>query len=379
MIWDVGDANPLHRRIPGEVVSRRQPRVVKKPVAEKEPEEVIVDLKAAIALKPEQRLKWLTKACKMMTDDLTSSTELFDIVVSRKFVAGMPERVVRKISAVLEDNMEAFSDKQRRYLASTECPIVARLTVRGPVEPVDYGNDEAADADTALDILGKQPKVASDASRKLLLGTSALVGERRQQPRQPEEQAAGGSSSDAQWTSVKDEWAIRRQDAERKDREKQEETKREERRKQKLADELAHAKTLEQEEDARRRKLEEEADALFSQAVSPPVSMDIVPAETRNKSLSRSRSISSRTARRMARENKAARQAQKQSHWRKDAGRSTELSGSRAIFMNRDFVEDLPHLARPQTPGVRGVGGNVRRASPEREQERSRSRPRRRR
>lgn len=350
--------------------------MAKKPVVEKEPEEVIVDLKAAVALKPEQRLKWLTKACNMVTDGLASSTDLFDIIVSRKFVAGMPQRVVRKISALIEDNTDSFSDKQKKYLASVECPIVARLTVREPAEPVEYGNEDdrmpsgpAADADSALDVIRQRRELLP------MPRTSALVGEKRQ-PMPPDE---GGSSSDAKWMSVKDEGAIRRHEAERKEKEKREELRRAEKRRSEKAEEEAATKSAELEKAERRKKLEEEADALLFQAVSAPAPMALVPLDKekpKTRSMSRSRSISAGFARRIARENKAAKQAQKHSHWRKDAGRSTELSGSRAIFMNRDFVEDLPHMARPSIPGTQGVGGSLHRDSRDSPQRRDDSRPR---
>lgn len=406
MIWDVGDANPLHRRIPGEVVSRRT-RLVKKPVPEKEPDEVIVDLKAAVALKPEQRLKWLTKACNMVTEGIASSTDLYDIIVNRKFVAGMPERVVRKISALIQESLELFSDKQQRYLISTDCPIIARLTVREPVDvPLDVGledamrNSLAAAADDQLDLiqqkLGSSEAYPTPKSNWPPRSSALPVAGQRQQLQQElresmresmreslresfREQAAGvGSSSDSKWQAVKDEWAIRRQEAENKEQSKRDAAKRAEKKRSLLAEEEAVARSAEMAEAERRRKLEEEADALFSQAVEAPTPMLTATAskQKRERSLSRSRSISSRTARRLARANKTEK-AQKKSHWRQDAGRSAELSGSRAIFMNRDFIDDLPHMPRPATPGVQGIGGlSSRRPSPEKSRRVSDSRTR---
>lgn len=62
MIWDASDANPMHRRLPAEVVSRRPRKEEKSKVETKEKsDEVVVDLKTAITLKPEARTKWLSK------------------------------------------------------------------------------------------------------------------------------------------------------------------------------------------------------------------------------------------------------------------------------------------------------------------------------
>lgn len=43
------------------------------------------------------------QALKMVTDNTASSTDLYDIVVNRKFVSGMPERVVRKVAAAIQE------------------------------------------------------------------------------------------------------------------------------------------------------------------------------------------------------------------------------------------------------------------------------------
>lgn len=384
MIWDEGDANPLHRRIPGEVVSRRA-RVTKKPVPEKEPDEVAVDLKAAIMLKPEARLKWLTKACKMVTDGNASSTDLYDIVVNRKFVSGMPERVVRKISLLIQDSLDLFSDKQQRYLSSNECPIMARLVAR---EIADAAFAEAAEAEAD----GAVPASAADEEAKpgkpgppptpqpprpalstpVPLGQQAADPGARRAPVAPWLQA-GGDPGSSRWQAVKDEWAIRRQEAESKEQAKHHAARRAKEERRLQAEEEAAARSAAEAEAERRRKLEEEADALFSQAVAAvPLALMSASGEKRSRSreLSRSRSISSRTARRLARANKNER-AQKRGSWRQEASASA-LSGSRAIFMNRDFIEDLPHMPRPATPGVQGVGARIPRS-------RSRDRSRRRR
>jgi len=406
MIWDVGDANPMHRRIPGEIVSRRRAPEKKKP-EQLEPQEVVVDLKAAINNKPEARVRWLTKACSMVAESLASSTDLFDIVVSRKFVAGMPEKAVRKLSAVLEESMDIFSDKQQRYLASVECPIVARLTVRSgeQADGGDEGNEDgapsslAADTDSVLDMLEKkgggggassreQPappakKPPTSTTQSVLAGPPP--GDRRDKDRaQPPPPAGSGSGSNSQWESVKDEWALRRVDAERKEQKQREDAKKVDKKRNALEEAATAAKTAEQAEAERIQKLQDESDALMGLAVQAPAPMIMATTEGRKgRSMSRSRSISSRTARRTARRAAEERRAKQQSHWRKQPERAPDLAGSRAIFMNKDFVEDLPHMSRPKQPGTQGTGGVIRRDSPEKERSRrdrdSRSRTRRRR
>mmetsp|Transcript_87890 Transcript_87890/g.174468 ORF Transcript_87890/g.174468 Transcript_87890/m.174468 type:complete len:401 (+) Transcript_87890:83-1285(+) len=112
------DANPLNRRLPAEVVTRRR-REVRKP-EEKTVDEVRVDLKTALLLKPEARLKWLTKACKMAEEGKASTTELHSIVSSRKFAAGVHPKIGRRMAEIVLENLGIFSDKQQKHLKSDE-------------------------------------------------------------------------------------------------------------------------------------------------------------------------------------------------------------------------------------------------------------------
>jgi len=348
MIYDEGDANPMHRRIPGEVVSRRR-------APPKEPEEVVVDLRTVTLLKPEGRLKWLTKALKMVTDNTASSTDLYDIVVNRKFVSGMPERVVRKVAAAIQESLDLFSDKQQRYLSSTECPIMARLTARDVAAVFEEDRDVVDGADDE-----KPPPPGDDSPRAPAPRTSATAAvvaasaaAARSRPK-VQEPPSGGSS----WTSVKDEWAIRRAEAEAKEHAKRDASKRADKMRAKEKEEEEAGRRAAEAEAEKQRKLAEEADALFDQAIAPPPVPLMSTSSTSERrradraERSRSRSISSRTARRMARKSREEK-AKHRGGWRGDA--PDAVSGSRAIFMNRDFIDDLPHMPRPVLPGVRGI------------------------
>jgi len=127
---------------------------------------------------------------------------------------------------------------------------------------------------------------------------------------------------------------------------------------------------------AHKRKLEEDADALFSRAFGQQAVSEqdggrgSSGREEERRRDRASRSISSRTARRTAkleREKKASGRGA----WQ----RSNDLAtGSRAIFMHKDFQEDLPHLPRPTQPGISGKPKSEK--SPARRRGRSRSRSR---
>eukprot|EP00930_Biecheleria_cincta_P032774 TRINITY_DN22728_c0_g1_i1.p1 TRINITY_DN22728_c0_g1~~TRINITY_DN22728_c0_g1_i1.p1 ORF type:complete len:328 (-),score=87.74 TRINITY_DN22728_c0_g1_i1:24-1007(-) len=111
------DANPLNRRLPAEVVTRQSK--VKK-VIEKISDDVQVDLKVALSLKPEARLRWLSKAFKMVEERKVPSTDLYDIVSNRKFCGTMQSKNSQKLRAIVAESMALFSDKQQRFLRSDE-------------------------------------------------------------------------------------------------------------------------------------------------------------------------------------------------------------------------------------------------------------------
>mmetsp|Transcript_10561 Transcript_10561/g.23783 ORF Transcript_10561/g.23783 Transcript_10561/m.23783 type:complete len:358 (-) Transcript_10561:69-1142(-) len=343
MIWDPSDCNPMHRRIPAEVVSRR-PRVVKKVVQEeeKETDEVRVDMKAAAVLKPDARPKWLIKACKMVAESRASPTELYNIVVSRKFGAGLPERIGRKLGLIIRDNLELFSDKQQRFLTSSEFTLIARLV--------------SADGEGAGDAEPEEP-AAPAVSEEMLANSQALareqaaaVRERERHFEEKERQEADKIARMASEAQVR----VRREAAQREDR------------KRILDEEIETEKLKAAEEEAvRRKKLEEEADSIFQRALAPP--------PTRGNDRGRSRSVSAGSHSVSAPRRSPSRDKRGRRGWLQAQGGGA-VSGSRAIFLNRDFVEDLPHMPRPETPGVRGVSRFDRSRSRSRERSSKRSR-----
>jgi len=378
MIWDASDANPMHRRIPAEVVSRRA-RVQKKPAPqerEKEAEEVVVDLKAAIMLKPEARPRWLVKACKMVGENRASSTELYNIIVSRKFASGLPERVGRRLVSIVEESMDLFSDKQQRYLSSSDCPLMAHLRNRDAAiaeadaeEAADREQERAA-ADAALALVGDPVARASVAAEE--------AQHRREREAREERERRAAEEGAAKWQAVQDEAALRRQAADAKALARREALRREEKQRQQDMEEEAARRQAAEEEAARRRKLEEEADDIFAKALvaqqQPPPRSAGDDHRGRSRSISQahsggSRSISSREARRRNRDRRKSRRPD----WQSSAGTGGVLTGSRALLMNRDYVEDLPHLPRPSAAGPPVSLALRQQALPQRFSSRSRS------
>ncbi|CAE7215796.1 unnamed protein product [Symbiodinium natans] len=321
MIWDASDANPMHRRLPAEVVSRR--RADKKPkAAEATTDEVVVDLKTAITLKPEARTKWLSKACTMVEQGKAKPTDLYDIVTNRKFSGGLPDRVGRKLASILRDSFSIFSDKQQRYLNSTESPVPMHLAQE---------DEEAEEAPRPKRVPREEAPVAATIPEITLKEADNKVSKKeRQPPPGPVVEAPRPPPAESR------------------------------------------------EDEAKRRKLEEEADNILGALVpglsdaAPPIFSKADSNRGRSVSAARSigsRSISSRTARRRAREQKR-KGRDRDGSWRSGG---SGLSGSRALLMNRNYTEDLPHMPRNAATAANMTYQPERERSP-----RSRSRRRRR-
>jgi len=358
--------------------------VVKKVVPqekEKESEDVVVDLKAAIMLKPEARPRWLVKACKMVGDNRASSTELYNIIVSRKFASGLPERVGRRLVSIVEEGMDLFSDKQQRYLSSSDCPLMAALRARADIAA------QEADVEDGRGNGGERESEAADAALALMGDSSARAAAEEAQRRREREVLRAdrdrqvAEQGGAKWQAVQDEAALRRQAADAKASARREAVKREEKQRQQDAEEASAKRQAAEEEAARRRKLEEEADDIFAKALvvqQPPQRSAGDDHRGRSRSVSPahsggSRSISSREARRRNRDRRKNRRPDWQSN---SSGGGGVLTGSRALLMNRDYVEDLPHLPRPSSAGP-PVGLALRQqALPQQQQQRFSSRSR---
>lgn len=316
MIWDASDANPMHRRLPAEVVSRRRTEPKTKTESKEKSDEVTVDLKTAITLKPEARTKWLSKACAMVEQGKAKPTDLYDIITNRKFSGGLPDRVGRKLASILKESLSIFSDKQQRYLNSTESPVPMHLArsddeeeEERPTTRIQVARPEDPAPPTAT-----LPRITLEDSDK------AAKKEKSKPPKAPKEEPK-----------------------------------------------------VDHEAEAQRRKLEEEADNILG-ALVPGLGDSAAPPifskadANKGRSVSRSRSISSRTARRLAREKRKGRD--RDGSWRSGG---SGLSGSRALLLNRNYTEDLPHMPRNAATAANSS------YAPETSRRTSRSRSRRRR
>jgi hypothetical protein len=294
----------MHRRIPAEIVSRRKwPRKEPKPEPEVK-EDVAIDLKAAMVLKPEARVKWLSRAFRMVSEGTGSSTELYNICVSRKFASGLTERIARKLIAVIRECQDSFSEKQQRYLSSNDCPLMASLS-KTMAERLDAfpeldGTTGVADeAATAAAAVTDEAAAADEA----LAAVEGRQARRRSPPRQSRREPV----VEAGWQAVEDDASLRRQAAASADERRKVAKGKEDKRRQIEAEEEAAKKLAIEEEVTRRRKLEEEADDIFMRAFEskPQAKVEERPRpKLARRSISRSRSISSRTARRQMRKSK---------------------------------------------------------------------------
>mmetsp|Transcript_131758 Transcript_131758/g.409583 ORF Transcript_131758/g.409583 Transcript_131758/m.409583 type:complete len:305 (+) Transcript_131758:173-1087(+) len=213
------DANPLNRRLPAEVVSRR--RKVEK-VEKKEPP-LETDRAQVLAMKPEHRLKWLSKALQKCQEGKVPPNTVFDIATHARFTADATDKIGAKMFRIVRANLQLFSSKQQRYLES-ECQLVQmfKRTLRsggdGADAPATAAAGSSADAEEpAAETAGiaalwarmtqLSPMERVEAVEQLDAGTKELLEDfleariRRAQGGAgsggPSEPAADGAGSDA--------------------------------------------------------------------------------------------------------------------------------------------------------------------------------------
>mmetsp|Transcript_28765 Transcript_28765/g.91660 ORF Transcript_28765/g.91660 Transcript_28765/m.91660 type:complete len:466 (-) Transcript_28765:78-1475(-) len=107
-VWEPG--------LPAEVTSRRIHKPVKKDVPEEVP--VSCDLRSTLKLPPGARADWLDKALRAIPQGRAKVQDVFNVVTHPKFVAGVPDRVGRKMLQRVAESLDAFSDKQRTTLVA---------------------------------------------------------------------------------------------------------------------------------------------------------------------------------------------------------------------------------------------------------------------
>lgn len=122
---DPRDANPMFKRLPAEVVSRRKQVQV---MNNDDDEAVSLDRKAVFVLKPELRAKWLSKALKQAVDGKLRPNELYDVVASSRFAENLTPKVGRKMGRALRDQVSIFTSKQQKFIIE-QAEIVTRFGV----------------------------------------------------------------------------------------------------------------------------------------------------------------------------------------------------------------------------------------------------------
>lgn len=143
------DANPLNRRLPAEVITRQ--RQAPKAKAPEEPP-LNVDRTQVLAMKPEQRFKWLSKALTRCQEGKVQASILYDIMSNAKFTADCSDKIGAKMFRAVRGNLELFSSKQRRFLESEGSMVKmfrATLTKGGNVDEATGSTDRAARSEDA--------------------------------------------------------------------------------------------------------------------------------------------------------------------------------------------------------------------------------------
>lgn len=316
------DANPLHKRLPAEVVTRR-PRPQAKVAEEKPVDEVKVDLKSAVALKPDARPKWLMKACKMAEEGRASTTELYNIITSRKFLGGLPAKIGRRLRDTVNDNIVLFSDKQQRFLRSDDWLLNAKYGENEKAgdegDPEVPLKDDAADEDDApreeLKVDRQPEKPPERPPEKQPEKAKSKKPERREPERREPERREPEEAVPEKWVTApaargqEDRFSREAVAAEERARRKGREKEHQERWME-VEVETSRRRAQEQQE-AKRRQLEDEADSSLNLLESLGQRPDSRPEPTRERrdddgkrrgGLSRSRSIRMRSRSRKRRD-----------------------------------------------------------------------------
>eukprot|EP00930_Biecheleria_cincta_P092022 TRINITY_DN81777_c0_g1_i2.p1 TRINITY_DN81777_c0_g1~~TRINITY_DN81777_c0_g1_i2.p1 ORF type:complete len:497 (-),score=138.03 TRINITY_DN81777_c0_g1_i2:51-1541(-) len=125
------DANPMNRRLPAEIVSRRQHAVKPKAASEKEDvpsTSLVTDLKQVLGMKVDSRAKWLAKALQQAhpQDGRLSPKTIYDIIAHSRFASDVGMKAGKRMYRLLHANFGLFSSKQQKFLEK-ECTLAKQF------------------------------------------------------------------------------------------------------------------------------------------------------------------------------------------------------------------------------------------------------------
>lgn len=186
------DANPLNRRLPAEVVSRRR-KPEKIQAAQKE-EPLSTDKATVLALKAEHRLKWLSKALQKCQEGKVANTIIYDIVTNKGFTSDVGDKIGVKMFRAIRANLPLFSQKQQRFLQDGECRLVHLFGAKrgGAPGAAAAGADEAPEAKV-------RPEGAANAEAESMMARIRDFARQKEQ-----ERTAGASSSSSRQEAAPD-------------------------------------------------------------------------------------------------------------------------------------------------------------------------------
>lgn len=75
-----------------------------------------LDQRVVLAMKPEQRLKWLFQVLQRLQQGKVQSTNIYDIVVHTKFPKDVADKIGLKMYRAIIANISFFSQKQQRFM-----------------------------------------------------------------------------------------------------------------------------------------------------------------------------------------------------------------------------------------------------------------------
>ncbi|CAE8624278.1 unnamed protein product [Polarella glacialis] len=154
----------MNKALPNEVV-RRKPKETHKAVAESAV--VTTDRKVLLAMKPDQRSKWLAKGLQQAQEGRMQAASMFDIIAHQKFTADLKEneKIGKRMYLQLKGGLQLISSKQQRHLASG-CALAK-----------EFGEEDEAEATAAGDSAG--PPVVDTAMEEMMARCRSFVREKQ--------------------------------------------------------------------------------------------------------------------------------------------------------------------------------------------------------
>lgn len=163
-----------------------------------------IDLRSVLAMEPELRVKFVSKACKLAGDGKVKVGKLYDVLSSRKVINELGEKQGQRLLKNMTQYLWVFSDKQQRYLKE-ESALATQFTLEPSPKPERTWRNQAPRASSGGEDAASRMEEMMARCRSFVREKAATYDEREREIKEREREAQEQASLEQlarEWAAI---------------------------------------------------------------------------------------------------------------------------------------------------------------------------------